>query len=296
MEPKNPREFDQSVYDLFDKFVHGDIDRRAFIDGAGKFSVAGMTGAMILESLTPRFAEAQVVAKDDKRIVDLGGRVPVAQRQSEDERLSREAGGQEGQAARRPGGPREPRSQPPHRGHRTPRRPRGLHGLRPGRALPARRLPGRRGQGPGALREAGPSEDRPGLPGRGRLAQGPPRTASARLRWWASASAAPSPTCWPRRSRIWRVLFPSTAARRPRKRSRTSSAPCSSITARRTSGWSRPGPRTRRRLKANNVKYEGFVYPGAQHGFNNDTTPRFDKANADLAWKRTVEFFRKNLN
>ncbi|HRB11755.1 MAG TPA: dienelactone hydrolase family protein, partial [Vicinamibacteria bacterium] len=69
MEPKNPREFDQRVYDLFDKYVHGDIDRRGFIDGAGRFGVAGMTGAMILDTLTPRFAEAEVVAKDDKRIV-----------------------------------------------------------------------------------------------------------------------------------------------------------------------------------------------------------------------------------
>jgi len=69
MEQKNPKEFDQSVYDLFDRFVHGDIDRRAFIDNAGKFGIAGMTGAMILDALTPRFAQAEVVAKDDKRIV-----------------------------------------------------------------------------------------------------------------------------------------------------------------------------------------------------------------------------------
>ena len=48
-------------------------------------------------------------------------------------------------------------------------------------------------------------------------------------------------------------------------------------------------------LKANKVPYEGYVYPGAQHGFNNDTTPRYDKVNADLAWKRTIDFFKKNL-
>jgi carboxymethylenebutenolidase len=57
MEPINPKEFDQGVYDLFDKFVHGDIDRRAFIDNAGKFGIAGMSGAMILDALTPRSAE-----------------------------------------------------------------------------------------------------------------------------------------------------------------------------------------------------------------------------------------------
>ena len=48
-------------------------------------------------------------------------------------------------------------------------------------------------------------------------------------------------------------------------------------------------------LKANKVKYQLFKYPGTQHGFNNDTTPRYDKAAATLAWQRTVEFFKKNL-
>ena len=48
-------------------------------------------------------------------------------------------------------------------------------------------------------------------------------------------------------------------------------------------------------LKANKVKYRLFIYPGTQHGFNNDTTPRYDKAAADLAWKRTMDFFEQNL-
>jgi carboxymethylenebutenolidase len=48
-------------------------------------------------------------------------------------------------------------------------------------------------------------------------------------------------------------------------------------------------------LKANKVKYTVHNYPGTQHGFNNDTTPRYDKAAAELAWKRTVDFFKKNL-
>jgi carboxymethylenebutenolidase len=48
-------------------------------------------------------------------------------------------------------------------------------------------------------------------------------------------------------------------------------------------------------LKANHVKYEMFTYPRTQHGFNNDTTPRYDKAAATLAWQRTLDFFKKNL-
>jgi carboxymethylenebutenolidase len=48
-------------------------------------------------------------------------------------------------------------------------------------------------------------------------------------------------------------------------------------------------------LKAANVRYERHLYPGTQHGFNNDTTPRFDAAAARLAWERTLAHFNKNL-
>src|SRR5262249_16725476 len=48
-------------------------------------------------------------------------------------------------------------------------------------------------------------------------------------------------------------------------------------------------------LKANGKKYEIFVYDGTQHGFHNDTTPRYDEKAAKLAWQRTLEFFNKNL-
>jgi carboxymethylenebutenolidase len=48
-------------------------------------------------------------------------------------------------------------------------------------------------------------------------------------------------------------------------------------------------------LKANGVKYEMFMYPGTQHGFHNDSTPRYDEAAAKLAWSRTMAFFKANL-
>jgi carboxymethylenebutenolidase len=48
-------------------------------------------------------------------------------------------------------------------------------------------------------------------------------------------------------------------------------------------------------LKKNKVNYQAYTYPGTQHGFNNDTTPRYDEAAANLAWKRTIEFFNKHL-
>ena len=56
-------------------------------------------------------------------------------------------------------------------------------------------------------------------------------------------------------------------------------------------GW----PAYEAALKANKVDYQHFVYAGTQHGFNNDTTPRYDEAAAKLAWGRTIDFFRKHL-
>jgi carboxymethylenebutenolidase len=64
-----------------------------------------------------------------------------------------------------------------------------------------------------------------------------------------------------------------------------------SLDARITAGW----PPYEAALKENGKKYQGFVYEGVNHGFHNDTTPRYDKAAAELAWKRTIDFFNENL-
>ncbi|MVN92610.1 dienelactone hydrolase family protein [Mucilaginibacter aquatilis] len=64
-----------------------------------------------------------------------------------------------------------------------------------------------------------------------------------------------------------------------------------SLDTRITAGW----PAYEAALKENNKKYQGFIYEGANHGFHNDTTPRYDKTAAELAWKRTIDFFNENL-
>jgi len=56
-------------------------------------------------------------------------------------------------------------------------------------------------------------------------------------------------------------------------------------------GW----PAYEAALKANNKVYEGYIYPGVNHGFHNDSTPRYDKAAAELAWTRTIDWFHKYL-
>ena len=56
-------------------------------------------------------------------------------------------------------------------------------------------------------------------------------------------------------------------------------------------GW----PAYEAALKANNKYYEAYIYPNVNHGFNNDTTPRYDEAAAKLSWQRTLEFFAKHV-
>lgn len=56
-------------------------------------------------------------------------------------------------------------------------------------------------------------------------------------------------------------------------------------------GW----PAFEAALKAAGTRYEAHIYPGANHGFHNDSTPRYDEAAAELAWTRTIDFFRANL-
>jgi carboxymethylenebutenolidase len=58
-----------------------------------------------------------------------------------------------------------------------------------------------------------------------------------------------------------------------------------------TSGW----PAFDAELKAANVPHEGYIYAGANHGFHNDTTPRYDEAAAKLAWQRTLDWLNKYL-
>ncbi|HWO07815.1 MAG TPA: hypothetical protein VNN80_00005, partial [Polyangiaceae bacterium] len=72
LDPKRPRQtardFHPEVLRLFDAYVHGSIDRRAFLERAGRFAAAGVTAAALLDALNPRFAEAQQVPPNDSRI------------------------------------------------------------------------------------------------------------------------------------------------------------------------------------------------------------------------------------
>ena len=68
MERKNAAEFPRELLNLFDRYVHGAISRRELLDGAARFAVGGLTAAAIVEGLSPNYAWAQQVPRDDRRI------------------------------------------------------------------------------------------------------------------------------------------------------------------------------------------------------------------------------------
>src|SRR5215472_2231740 len=68
MERKKASDYPQELLDLFDRYVHGDLDRRGFLEGAKKFAGGGLTAAALWESLRPNYAWAQQVPKDDSRL------------------------------------------------------------------------------------------------------------------------------------------------------------------------------------------------------------------------------------
>ena len=104
MERKTAHDFDQELLILFDAYVHGALDRRGFLDKAAKYAVGGVTAAMLLDQLSPKFAEAagrQAGRRAASRREYVEYDSPQGLRQ--DARLPRAAGQGGRQAAGRPG-------------------------------------------------------------------------------------------------------------------------------------------------------------------------------------------------
>jgi len=295
MERKTAAEYPQELLNLFDKYVHGDIDRRAFLDGAQKFATGGVTATMLWESLRPNYAWAQQVPKDDARIKTE--RISVDSPQGN--------GSIKGYFVR----PAKASGKLP--GVLVVHENRGLN---PYIEDVARRLGTENFMAfaPDGLTSVGgyPGDDEKGAQAfqkvdRAKMAED--FVAAAR---WLKAR----PDCT---GKIGVVGFcfgggiantlavrlgSDLAAAAPFYGGQPPAADVARIKAallihyagldtRVNAGW----PAYEEALKANHVKYEEFVYEGANHGFHNDTTPRYDKAAATLAWTRTLEFFNKNL-
>jgi carboxymethylenebutenolidase len=294
MDRKTASDFDPNVLILFDAYVHGAIDRRGFLDKASKYAVGGVTAAMLLDALNPRFAEAQQVAKDDKRLKTEYLPYPSPQGNSTTKGyLARPASA----SGKLPGivVVHENRGLNPHIEDIARRLALdNFVAFAPDALAPLGGYPGDEDK----ARELFPKLDQ----------------AKTREDFVAAAEFLKKHTdCTGKVGAVgfcygggianflaWRV--PDLAAAVPFYGNQPSAEDAAKVKApllvhyaetdeRINAGW----PAYEAALKANKVPYTMYTYPGTQHGFNNDTTPRYDEKAAKLAWQRTLEFFNKYL-
>ena len=294
MERKTAGDFNQELLNLFDLYVHGEIDRRGFLERAAKFAVGGVTAAMLLDSLTPRFAEAQQVANDDKRLrtewIDYEspqgtGKVRAYLARSE------------AVTAKLPGVlvVHENRGLNPHIEDITRRLAlENFVALAPDALTPLGGYPGDEDKAREAFAKLDPAKTREDfVAAAGVLKSRPECTGKIGVVGFCYGGTV---------ANILATRLPDLGAAVPFYGTQPTAAEAARIKApllihyadndeRVNSGW----PAYEAALKANNVSFTMHRYAGTQHGFNNDTTPRYDRAAATLAWQRTVEFLNKNL-
>jgi carboxymethylenebutenolidase len=299
MTQKSAADFDQELLDLFDRYVHGLIDRRGFLDAAGRFAAKGMTAAALLAALSPRFAEAQKVPANDKRLKAAHVEYPSPSG----------TGKMRGYLVR----PANPPAAP------SKRLPAILvihenRGLNPHIEDVARRfaLENYLVFAPDALTPLGgyPGDEDKARELFSKLDQTKTREdfveAVKWLRQYPDSTGKVAAVGFCYGGGITNMLatrIPELAAASPFYGPGPELADVSKIRApllihlaekdeRVNAGW----PAYEAALKTNKIKYEAHIYPGAQHGFNNDTTPRYDAKSADLAWSRTLALFKKSLS
>jgi len=297
-EPPLPRltahDFPAPVLQLFDAYVHGSIDRRQFLRRAAKFAAGGLTAAGMLEALQPNFALAAEVSEADPRIATA----------YVDYASPKGSGAMRGYLAR-----------PSSLAAKLP----GVlvihenRGLNPYIMDVARRLAvdGFIAFAPDALSPLG------GYPGdedkaRALFAQlDQSKTLQDFIAGYDLLGTRPDCSgkvgavgfCWGGGMvNLLAINLPTLAAAVPFYGPIPPASEVARIKAPMllhyaaldkgiTSGW----PSFEKALEAAHVDYQAYVYPDTQHGFHNDTTPRYDEAAAKLAWGRTIDFLNQHL-
>jgi carboxymethylenebutenolidase len=296
MERKNSSHFDQELLDLYDDYAHSRINRRSFLDRASKFAVGGLTAAGILDALSPNYAFADQVAKDDARI----------KTETVEYSSPKGAGKMKGYLAEPAGaaGTKRPGVVVIHENR----------GLNPYIADVVRRLAveGFVAFGPDALTPLG------GYPGddeKGKELQAKRKPEEMTEDFIAAAEwLQKHPDC---NGKVGVVGFcfgggmaNTLAVRLPNvisaavpfygRQPAAEDVPkikaalllhYAELDTRVNEGW----PAYEEALKKAGIKYTAYIYPKANHGFHNDTTPRYSEPDAKLAWSRTIEFFKKTL-
>ena len=291
MDRKKASDYPQELLDLFHLYVHGDIDRRGFLEGAGKFAVGGLTTAAIYETLKPNYAWAQQIPKDDKRIRTEYATVPSPNGNGEIK----------GYLVRPAAGGKYPSIIVVHENR----------GLNPYIEDVARRLGTANFMAfaPDGLTSVGGAggDDEKGAALFGKVDR--PKMTEDFVNAANWLKSRPDSTgrlgvvgfCFGGGiANTLAVRMPDLKAAVPFYGGAPAAADVSKIKAavlahhgeldtRLAESW----PAYDAGLKAAGVPHEGYIYPKANHGFHNDTTPRYDEAAAKLAWQRTIDWFNK---
>ena len=294
MDRKTASDFPPEVMELFDGYVHGRITRREFLDKAARYAVGGVTAVGMLEMLSPNFALAEQVKKDDPRI----------KTQRLDYAAPAGSGDMRGYLAIPAKGGKAPGVVVFHENR----------GLNPYIEDVARRVAaaGYVAFAPDALAPVG------GYPGSedkaremfNKLEQ--PKTIENLMAAYPVLKARPE--CNGKigavgfcmgglYTNLMATRFPDLLAAVPFYGPPPPNlgdvakikAPMLVQLAENDNFVNSKWPALEEALKANKVSYTMRMYPGTQHGFHNDTTPRYDEAAAKLAWQRTLDFFELHL-
>ena len=294
MTRKTAEDFHPQALKLFDQYVHGQLSRRDFLQRAAQYAAVGVTAAGLLAALSPRFADAQQVKVDDARIKTHSVEFP---------------------SPKGYGNARAYLAQPAEASGKLPT-VLVVHenrGLNPHIEDIARRLAldGFIAFAPDALFPLGgyPGDEDKAPERFGKLDQAKTRedflAAEDYLKHLPEGNGKVGVVGFCYGGGIANFLatrVPDLAAAVPFYGAQPTAEDAAKIKApllihyagkdeRITSGW----PAYEQALKAAGVKYQAYIYPGVEHGFNNDTTPRYDEAAAKLAWQRTIEFFNRHL-
>lgn len=294
MERKTAADFDPELLVLFDAYVHGHVDRRGFLDRAGKFAVGGVTAGMLLNMLSPKFAEAQQVAPTDARINAEYLEYPSPQGSGTMRgyfvRPAAAAGKLPGILVIH-----ENRGLNPHIEDVARRLAlENFVTFAPDALTPLGGYPGSEDEARAAFQKLDRDKTREDMvAAAGFLAARPEttgRVGAVGFCWGGStvsmlatrvpdlAASVPFYGGGPAVDDVPRIKAPMQVH-------------LAGEDARVNAGW----PPVKAALEAAGVRHEIHTYAGAQHGFNNDTTPRYDEKAAALAWQRTVEFFNTHV-
>lgn len=289
------QEIDQQVFDLYDEYCHGYIDRREFLSRAAALTVAGVSALAMAQSLLPRYAEAQTISFTDKRIKGLYVEYPSP-------------GGTSGKMR---GYLVQPKGDGPFPAVVVIHENRGLN---PYIEDVARRaaVEGFLALAPDGLSPVG------GYPGNdddGRTLQRSLDQAKLRQDMLNSAMYLKSHQlstgklgatgfCWGGGTTNFLAVtlgsdlqagVPFYGAAPKAEDVANMKAPMLIHLAENDDRINAMWPDYEKALKANGVTYQMHSYPGTRHGFHNNSTPRYNEAAAKLAWERTIAFFRQHL-